>query len=352
MHSLKLFLLIVWIIIGIIACQQTDSSADAFHLPIPLGLETADVYIPEDNPLELAKIKLGQKLFFDTRLSRDNTVSCATCHNPLLGFSDGKSLAVGIEEKVGKRHTPTILNRVFSREQFWDGREEDLESQLIHPILNPLEMDNTIDNLLETLNRDDKTRQEFRKVFDTDVTLKGIQQAIASFERILVSGNSPFDRFKNGDNKAISESAKRGFQLFKSKRSNCMVCHFGPNFSDELFHNTGVGADQDSVDLGRFVHTKNDSDKGRFKTPTLRNIARTAPFMHDGSLRTLMDVIEFYDRGGIANPNLSKHMVPLGLTDQEKKDLLEFMRSLSGENPLPTSSNQPLILSGQAVGKN
>ena len=323
-------------------CQKTDLQENRYEFSIPLGLDESAVYIPEDNQPTLEKIKLGRKLYFDERLSLDNTVACATCHNPLLGFADGRSVAVGINGLEGKRSTPTIINRLFSKTQFWDGRAKDLEDQVLEPIQNPIEMKNTLENVVKTLNEDIIIRKDFQKVFGTDVTVDGIQKAIASFERTILSGNSPFDQFKAGDKKALSESAQTGLALFESKEVNCIQCHTGFNFTDEKFHNSGVGMDKEEPDLGRFVQTKNDSDWGRFKSPTLRDIARTAPYMHDGSLRTLMDAVNFYDKGGIPNDNLSEHIKPLNLGESEKLDLVEFLRSLSGENPLSYDKRQSL----------
>ena len=342
--SIRIFpvLAILLLTILLISCDKSNEQADLFDLKIPLGLDSLTLFIPEDNPLTIEKIKLGRKLFFDERLSVDGTVSCATCHNPLLGFADGRSVAVGIEGLEGPRSTPAIINRLFSEGQFWDGRALSLEDQVLGPIENPIEMNNPLENVVKTLNADESIRNEFQKVFGTDVTVEGLQKAIASFERILLSGESSFDKFMAGDKKALSESARNGFLLFKSEKVNCITCHKGTNFTDELFHNSGVGMDLEKPDLGRFVETKNDTDYGRFKTPTLRDIARTSPYMHNGSLRSLREVVDFYNQGGIKNDNLSIHLKPLNLTEQEKENLIEFMRSLTGENPLSAGKNQTL----------
>jgi cytochrome c peroxidase len=326
----------------LIGCNSKNERADLFNPDIPLGLDSLKILIPKDNPLTIGKIKLGRKLFFDERLSLDGTVSCASCHNPLLGFADGRSVAVGIEGLEGTRSTPSIINRLFSQTQFWDGRAKSLEEQVLGPIENPIEMNNPLENVVKTLNADESVKKDFQNVFGTDVTVEGIQKAIASFERILLSGDSPLDKYLAGNENAISESAKIGFKLFKSKNVNCIHCHKGPNFTDELFHNSGVGTDLDNPDLGRFVETKNDSDWGSFKTPTLRDIARTSPYMHDGSLRSLREVVDFYNEGGIKNRNLSNHIKPLNLSEEEKENLVDFLRSLSGENPLSAGKKQSL----------
>ena len=325
----------------IVSCDNKEQ-ADLFDLKIPSGLDSLTTFIPKDNPLTIEKIKLGRKLFFDERLSVDGTISCASCHNPLLGFADGRSVAVGIEGLEGNRSTPAIINRVFSQKQFWDGRVNSLEEQLLVPIQNPIEMNNSLENVIKTLNADESMRNEFQKVFGTDVTVEGLQKAIASFERTLLSGDSPFDKYLSGDTSALSKSARKGFELFKSEKVNCIICHKGSNFTDELFHNSGVGMDLENPDLGRFLETKNDTDRGRFKTPTLRDIARTSPYMHNGSLRSLREVVDFYNQGGIANENLSVHIKPLHLSEDEKENLIEFLRSLSGKNPLSAGENQNL----------
>jgi cytochrome c peroxidase len=308
-----------------------EKSPASFELKIPLGLDPQLQYIPENNPLTAEKIALGKMLYFDKRLSADNSVACATCHDPKFGFTDGKSVSTGINGQQGGRSAPTVINRLFSDAQFWDGRAESLEAQALGPIQNPIEMGNTLEAVVKTLNAIKGYRAAFQRAFGTEVTKEGIAQAIASFERTVLSGNSPYDRFKAGDKTALSESAQRGLTLFESKRVNCIACHVGHNFTDENYRNTGIGMDKEKSDLGRFDISKNDEDRGAFKTPTLRDIARTAPYMHDGSLKTLREVIDFYDKGGIPNPHLSTDMKPLQLTEQEKTDLIAFLQSLTGE---------------------
>lgn len=318
-----------------VGCQKESNLTLAeFSLRIPQGLDSLNVHIPEDNPLSVKKIELGKALYFDERLSLDATVSCAFCHNPMQGFSDGREVALGIYGLQGTRNTPTIINRIFSRDQNWDGRAKSLEEQILEHIQNPHEMRNTFENVVSRFNTIESYRKAFQRVFGTEVTIEGVAKAIAAFERTLMSGNAPFDQFIAGKSGAISESAQRGFALFKSERVNCIACHSGQNFTDEKFQNNGAGMDSQEPDWGRFVYTKNDTDKGKFKTPTLRDITRTAPFMHDGSVRSLRDVVEFYNEGGVPNKNLSKHVKPLQLTEQEKTDLVEFLKTLTGRNAL------------------
>jgi cytochrome c peroxidase len=312
---------------------SVESFKSDYHLNLPLGLDEFAIEIPKDNPLTKEKIALGRELYFDPRLSADGSISCASCHNPKFAFTDGQKASVGIKGQIGRRSASTIINRVFSETQFWDGRVSSLEEQAKVPMVNSIEMGNkNYDEVVKRLRDIKGYREEFKKVFGTErFTIDHVVKAISSFERTVVSGDSPFDKFESaGDEKAISQSAKRGLDTFRD-RGRCSECHAGFNFTDEKFHNTGAGMDKPNPDLGRYEQTKKDEDKGAFKTPTLREIAHTAPYMHDGSLKTLGEVVEFYNKGGTKNPNLDKEMKPLNLTDREKKDLVEFLKTLSGE---------------------
>ncbi len=303
-------------------------------LKLPLGLQEESLYIPSDNPLTAEKIDLGRLLYFDKRLSTDNTVSCASCHHPRFGCGDGQPVSTGVREQKGARSAPTTINRAFSKEQFWDGRAADLEEQAKGPIANPIEMGFTHDGVVARLKGIRGYRERFEKVFGTEnLTIDRVAQAIAAYERTILSGNSPYDRFQAGDKSALSAPAQRGLALFEGKAS-CVRCHTGFNFTDEGFHNLGVGWEtkkKELRDTGRFQVTKEEKDKGAFKTPTLRNITETAPYMHDGSQKTLEEVVEYYNKGGESNPFLDPQMKPLGLTAEEKKDLIEFLRALTGE---------------------
>lgn len=307
-------------------------SADEYELNYPLGLKK--MKIPKDNPLTLEKIELGKQLFFDPRLSRDNTVSCATCHDPKKGWSNDAAVATGVRGQTGGRSSPTVINAGYqTRHTFWDGRaahggvgaNNAIESQALGPIENPIEMDLTLEELVPKLNKIEGYRKQFQDVFATDVTSEGIAKAIASFERTVLSGNAPYDRFKAGDKNALSESAQRGMKLFFGK-ANCSACHATSSFTDHGFHNLGVGIDAENPDPGRHEVTKQLGDRGAFKTPTLREIARTAPYMHDGSKKTLEEVIDFYDKGGNQNPQLDEELFPLKLTDEKKADLVTFLK--------------------------
>ena len=305
-----------------------------YALPLPLGLQAGSAYIPEKNPLTQAKIDLGRLLYFDKRLSTDDTVSCATCHDPAHGFAEPRKTSQGVGAKVGARNAPTVINRLFSADQFWDGRAADLEEQSKGPIVNPIEMATRSHGACE-----DKLRGVpgyaplFTKAFgSTAVTIDRIAQAIASYERTVVSGDSPYDRYQAGERTALSPAAVAGMTVFNGK-GNCVTCHAGFNFTDESYHNLGVGMTAKKPDLGRAVVTKAKADTGAFKTPTLREIARTAPYMHDGSEATLADVVAFYDRGGNKNRYLAKEMRPLGLSTEEKANLVAFLQALTGRVP-------------------
>ena len=303
------------------SCAQTG--AQDYELKIPEGLKS--MKIPKDNPMTAAKVELGKQLYFDKRLSIDNTVSCASCHDPAKGWSNDDAFATGIKGQKGGRSAPTIINSGYQYFQFWDGRAQHLEGQALGPIENPIEMGLPLDQMEKRLNKIDGYVKQFDSVFGTKPNSDGVAKAIAAFERTILSGNSPYDQFKAGKKDALSEAAERGREVFFNK-AQCSACHAGPNFTDGGFHNIGIGMDKKDSDVGRFAVSKLEGDKGSFKTPTLREIGRTAPYMHDGSLKTLEDVVDFYDKGGIQNPQLDEEIFPLKLTDQQKKDLVTFLK--------------------------
>jgi cytochrome c peroxidase len=307
----------------------------------PLNAASRSVPVPEPYAAELSGVPptwtpemaaLGRRLFFEPQLSRDASVSCATCHDPSRAFTDGVARARGVRGQTGGRNTPTIVNRGIGRTQFWDGRATSLEQQALGPIQAPVEMDLTITEAVARLTRDTSYSEQFHAVFGGEPTGERLGAALAAYERTIYSVDSPFDRFVAGDPSALSPAAQRGLEVFGAK-ARCGECHSGPNFTDEAFHSLGV-----SKDTGRGGVTGVTQDVGAFKTPTLREIARTAPYMHDGSLATLADVVDYYDRGCEPHPNLSSKIVKLGLTAQERSDLVAFLEALSGtivETPVP-----------------
>ncbi|MCC6362085.1 MAG: c-type cytochrome [Bryobacterales bacterium] len=302
---------------------------DASPVPIPLGL--LPVQFPRDNPYTQEKAELGKLLYFDKRLSADNSVSCASCHAPERAYTDGAPVSTGIKGQKGGRSAPTVINRAYSLAQFWDGRANSLEAQAVGPMANPIEMGNTHAAVVSTLKGIAGYRAMFAKAFGTeDFTIDHVAKAIATFERTVLSGNSAYDRYKAGKRSAMSAEQVKGMKVFFDK-AKCDQCHEGINFTSNSYHNLGVGMDKPNADLGRYEVTKDAADWGVFKTPTLRDIARTAPYMHDGSLKTLDEVVEYYDKGGIPNKNLDEKIKPLHLSAEEKKSLASFLEALNGE---------------------
>jgi cytochrome c peroxidase len=294
--------------------------------PLPTSTPT-----PSTNLSYAAKIELGKQLYFDGRLSKNGAISCAFCHNPGTGFADPRQTSIGINGGVGGRQSPTVYNTAFNHLQFWDGRARSLEEQAIGPIHNPIEMGETHENVVRKLGKIKGYQQQFRAVFGSDVNLQGLANAIAAYERTVISTNSAFDKYGLGDPKAMDEPAVRGMALFKGK-ARCILCHSGSNFTDNQFHNLGVPqVGPAKEDLGRYNVTRTEKDKGAFKTPTLRSITETAPYMHDGAFKTLEEVVDFLNGGGGANQNLSALMKPLNLTPEEKTDLVAFLKALTGE---------------------
>ena len=301
-------------------------SEDSFYEPVPA------MNYPSDNKWSEAKEELGKMLYFDPRLSGSNWISCATCHNPGLGWSDGLPRTIGNGQKELGRHSPTVINSGFFALQMWDGRKKSLEDQATGPIGASGEMNQDYDSLIKELKALPGYVSLFDKVFGkSSITMSNIAKAIATFERSVVSKNSPYDKYWAGKKSAMSKSAVNGMNLFFGK-AKCSICHNGPVFTDSGFHNIGVKAEGPlKVDLGRYNETKVDFDKGAFKTPSLRSISQSAPYMHNGTEATLEDVVAFYDRGGDVKENLSPFITPLGLNAQEKKALVDFLKALDGE---------------------
>jgi cytochrome c peroxidase len=318
------------------------------QLPTGLAVGQSAIFIPQDNPLTRAKIELGRQLYFDTRLSSDGTVSCASCHHPETGYSRPTQFGVGIGNQTGNRNSPVSYNRILSRAQFWDGRAASLEDQAVGPIANPIEMGFTHDACVERLKGVEGYRLQFERIFPQEkLTIQAVGKAIAAFERAIVTGPSPADYYEPlrtftmqfrddlADLKTFEKEDPDSYALYMKlkKASDAHRMNESANFADELYHNLGVGMDRSPPDLGRYEQTKQDKDRGAFKTPTIRNVALTAPYMHDGSLKTLEEVVEWYDKGGHPNSYLSDKVKKLNLTPQEKSDLVEYMKSLTGPFP-------------------
>jgi cytochrome c peroxidase len=339
---------------------------------LPLGLSQGAAQIDrvglEKNPLTRAKIELGRQLYFDPRLSVDSTVSCASCHNPAEGYSANTKTGVGVRGQLGGRNSPVSFNRILSGPQFWDGRAGSLEDQAVGPIQNPIEMGFTHEGVVKRLGEMPVYKKQFEKVFG-ELSIDRVGQAIAAFERALVTAPAPYDHNEQLQSFAaldpddiaedadlaakyaaakaavaaqpMSDEAKRGREIFFSEKGNCTACHVGANLADENYHNIGIGMDKPEPDVGRFAVTKDPADTGAFKTPTVRNVALSAPYMHDGSVATLEEVVEWYDKGGHPNPHLSAKIRPLKLSAQEKADLVEFMKACTGPTPTVETSRLP-----------
>jgi cytochrome c peroxidase len=324
--------------------KAANPTGAPIEINAPLGLPP--VPIPTDNQPTNDSIALGRKLFYDVKLSRDNTLSCASCHSPALHFADGLSVAKGVES--GSRNTPTLLNAAYNLEQFWDGRAASLEKQAGNPIANPKEMNQPHEVCISKLNADQTYREDFTKTFGPGmISMDKVEKAIAAFERTLLSGNSLFDRYQYGGEKsALSAQAIRGLRIFIDKaRGNCATCHTVgekfATFTDGKFHNLGAGMNSNGelTDQGRQSVTGSDKDFGGFRTPSLRNVAKTAPYMHDGSLKTLTEVVAFYVGGGNSNPQLDPEIKPLKLSAEDRSDLVIFLETLTGE--IPSKSGPP-----------
>ena len=310
------------------ADSKTETAAEdtSFYEPLPAGI------YPQDNPWSQEKEDLGKLLYFDPRLSGDNTISCATCHHPDKGWSDGHPRSIGFGGKELGRHSPTIINSGYFEVQFWDGRAPTLEAQAKGPIESTVEMNQKADALIEELGAIPEYPEMFSKVFgDSGITFDNIAKAIATFERSVVSTNSAYDKYMQGDEKAMSPTAVNGMKLFFGK-AKCSICHNGPALTDSGFHNIGVKQHGPlTEDLGRFNISKDEFDKGAFKTPGLRSISQSAPYMHDGSEATLKGVVEFYNRGGDVAENRSSLITPLELSDREVLEVVAFLNALDGE---------------------
>jgi len=296
----------------------------------PLGL--LPVPWPAGNPFTEAKAELGRLLFFDTRLSSDGKVACASCHKPELAFTDGFDFPKGVNgERAGDRAAPSLINRAYGRFQFWDGRASTLEDQAGHPFENPREMGMSKGCVEEELRRHPGYKPYFARAFGTPaITFERVAQAIATFERTILSGNSRFDRYMAGDRAVLTPPETRGLQLFFGK-AQCASCHSGPNFTSEEFTNLGLGVDRAPLDKGRSVVTGRQEDWGAFKVPTLREVSRTGPWMHDSRMKAMENAMNFYRQGGVLNAGRDRRIMKLDFDDNERADLIAFLKTLEGE---------------------
>jgi len=312
-----------------VVAARAGAAKDPWRLP--LGLDRQAAMIPDDNPMTAEKIALGKPLVWDKRWSRDGTVACVSCHLPEHGWSDPRHRSVHVGGQPTLRHSPTLVNRVFSDRQGWTGFAASIEHFVREDALF----------VVGNLRAIPAYEEALRRMFGTGPTQDTAIQAVAAYVRMIVSGNSPYDRFRAGNADALSAAARRGLALFETK-ARCARCHAGFNFTDESYHNIGVGMDKDNPDLGRFQVSKREINKGAFKTPTLRDVARRAPYMHDARFATLREVVAFYDRGGIPSAWLSPEMAPLGLTPDQQEDLVAFLEALTGEVP-PDVATPPVL---------
>lgn len=327
-------LMLAALTLAIASFAQADNHYvfEAGHKSLQEWLLPDEAPYPKGNKPNAERIELGKKLFFDPRLSGDGNMSCATCHSPLFGWSDGLPTAKGFKSMILGRASPVVTNAAFNSLQMWDGRKKDLEDQALGPMLSSAEMNIDISNAINFLKGNKAYSDEFNKAYPGEgVSQETLAKAIASFERTIISNNSPFDRWVKGDKKAMTAQQVNGFKLFVDPdKGNCAVCHSAPNFSDSGFHNIGlVSFGHKTPDMGRYAIKPIGLMKGAFKTPTIRDITLSAPYFHDGSATTLEEVVEHYAKGGEVKTNLSPNMKELKLTKSEKADLVEFMRALT-----------------------
>jgi len=321
---------------GLAACRKdpgmpvTDVDGP-FLVELPVGAPPLPV--PEANPLTIASVSLGKALFFDTRLSRDGSMSCASCHHTDRAFSDTVALSLGVNGAPGMRNAPTLANVAYHPGIFRDGGIPTLEAQVIAPVQDELEMDHTLQAAAESLSADGEYQRLSRLAYGRDLDPFVITRAIAAYERTLISGWSRFDRYLyQGQVQALTESERRGWDLFRSDALNCMACHHGFDLSDHSYQN--IGQYLEYTDPGRARITLDLADEGKFKVPTLRNIALTGPYMHDGAMTTLDEVIDHFASGGQAHPNRSPLLTTFALSEQERSDLIAFLNALTDERSI------------------
>ena len=328
---------------GAVLADDDEYVFEAGHPSLQEWLLPTKVPFPAGNEPTSARVDLGHKLFFDPRLSGDKNMSCASCHNPSLGWSDGLPTAKGVKSMTLGRASPTVINTAYNTIQMWDGRKKDLEDQATGPLEATVEMNADMKLVISWLNDNEGYKALFGKAYPGEpITSATLAKAIASYERTVISNNSPFDRWVKGEKNAMTAQQINGFKIFVGK-ADCALCHSAPNFTDNAFHNLGLASHASAKpDLGRYDIKPSNATRGAFKTPTLRDIERTAPYFHDGSAKTLLDVVEHYDRGGDVATDRSKFVKPLKLSKQEKLDLVAFMKALTSPMMAVTLPDLPL----------
>ena len=293
------------------------------------NLRLGKMLVPEENPQTKQKIELGRKLFFDKRLSPDNSISCSTCHDPKKAFTDGKKVSVGFHKRLAMRNAPTLLNVGYQKTLMFDGEIPSLEMQAVVPLKDTAEMANDMKHLLQKLKAIPEYQKSAKEIFNRDFDAYVLTRSLSAFQRSLLSYATPFDEFMAGNKKAMTASAQRGWKIF-SKKLYCTACHAPPHFTNFKTENNGLYADYSNIeDKGRFRINGDSTEIGSFKVPTLRNIAKTSPYMHDGTMNKLEEIIEHYAKGGNRHQNQNSVIQPFNLTESEKKDLINFLKSLS-----------------------
>ena len=332
MNTTKIYLLVLTLLIALVlACRSQNTASFTPEVePLPAPLTTYEpMVIPADNPMTPEKVALGRQLFFDERLSIDGSKSCYSCHLCENGLTDGLPKAIGPGNKTLKRSSPTLWNIGYHKEFYWDGRSPTLEKQAMAAWTGGnMAVGDKQAEVVARINALQGYKSQFQQVFQSDATAENIMKAIAAYERTIISGNTPWDRYRAGDRTAISESAYRGWNIFQTIK--CNQCHDGVLFTDQQYHNIGIGMDQPTPDMGRFDATKKPEDTGAFKTPTLRDVAKSAPYFHDGSAKTLEEAVDIMLAGGKPNQYLdTKNLQPQRVLPEQREDLLNFLRSLT-----------------------
>lgn len=340
---MKIWLVIVVCVTALASCKKEDEVKcepavdDPFNLVLPSHFPPIE--FPEDNELTEKRVELGRRLFYDTRLSADNSISCGSCHHQASAFTDNLSISEGIESRIGFRNSPTLGNVAYQERLFGEGGVPNLEIQILAPIGDENEFDHDVEIIEAELQADPILNNLSLIAYDRDIDIYTITRAIACFERTMITGGSPYDEYVLGE-ESLTEDALAGMELFFSEELACGTCHSGHNFTDGGFHN--IGLYEIYEDAGRFRITNDEEDKGKFKTPSLRNIEKTYPYMHNGSIQTLEEVIDHFSTGGLGHINQSELVVPLELTGLEKSQLLAFLTSLTDLEFLMNSELTPL----------